>query len=140
MPDSGCIHFLLLLLSPGTAISTTSAEQTCCPAPRLQHLVVCVQSRVRLYTYIPQDFDFLRLYHWFTGMLEPLIRTRQAILLTQTPVDDSCYFLVFLLTLQLCQLAAFTRQVHECLFSVLAHSASRIAFLFIYFHFDDVNS
>jgi len=39
---------------------------------------------VRLDIYILEDFDFLRLYHWFSRMSVPLFLTRQAILLTQT--------------------------------------------------------
>jgi len=41
----------------------------------------------RLDIYIPESFKFYRLYHWFSRMSAPLFRTRQAIVLTQTPAD-----------------------------------------------------
>jgi len=51
---------------------------------------------VRLDTYITDDFQFLRLYHWCSRMLVPLFQTRQTIHLTQTPLDNSGDFVMSL--------------------------------------------
>ena len=95
-----------------------------------QYLVVSVQWRGPCGYLHPKGSWLLHLCHWFSHMLVPLFRKRQAIPLTQTPVDDSSDSVMSFLILQLWQLAAFT-----WLFSVLAHSASHIAFLFVCSHF-----
>jgi len=66
--------FSSTLVSPGTAISILfSSHDYNIWSSLFNHVV-------RLDTFLAEDFNFLRLCHWFSRMWEPLLRTRQAIL------------------------------------------------------------
>ena len=74
MPDSGFIHFLSLLLLYSRVSGHCDIYQECCLV-----VLLCVYNIlsfvfnhvVRLNTYTPEYFDFLRLYHWFSSMSVP---------------------------------------------------------------------
>jgi len=85
---------------------------------------------VHLDTYIPEDFDVIRLFYWLIRMSLPLFRTWQAMLFTGSNGQFQ----------QLCHVSSCTLVVCDGLFPVVAHSASHIIFLFVYFHFDGVRS
>jgi len=124
-------------VSLGTVISIKSAVLLSFSI-RLQCLLVCVQSRGPSVCLHPKGFWLYRLYHLFSGMSVLLFRMRQVILLTQTPVDNSGDFVMSLLIYSSC--ASLLHIVLDSLFHVPGHSASHIAFLFVYFYFDDFSS